>query len=97
MGNISDKILDDAIQFWQPRAGRSLNREEARQITGNLVGFFQLLADWDDEAQKRHAPITNPASNLKVDPCARDGFILPPGVASPKLDENRQTENGELQ
>jgi len=45
--SFSDKFLDETTQFWQPRVGHSLNREHARQIAGNVVGFFQLLEDWD--------------------------------------------------
>jgi len=43
----SDKFIDEAIKFWQPRMQRDLSREDARQITENLSGFFRLLLEWD--------------------------------------------------
>lgn len=47
MSRHSDKFLDEAIKFWQPRMQRDLSQEDARQITENLSGFFRLLLEWD--------------------------------------------------
>jgi hypothetical protein len=33
-------------QSWQPRLGRDLTDEDARQITHNVTGFFGVLAEW---------------------------------------------------
>ena len=33
-------------QVWQPRLGRDLTDEDARQITQNVTGFFGILAEW---------------------------------------------------
>jgi hypothetical protein len=33
-------------QVWQPRIGRDLTDEDARQIMHNVTGFFGVLADW---------------------------------------------------
>ncbi|MFG1288423.1 hypothetical protein [Xanthobacter versatilis] len=33
-------------QVWQPRLGRDLTAEDARQIMQNVTGFFGLLAEW---------------------------------------------------
>jgi hypothetical protein len=33
-------------QVWQPRLGRDLTDEDARQITLNVTGFFGILAEW---------------------------------------------------
>jgi hypothetical protein len=33
-------------QVWQPRPGRDLTDENARQIMHNVTGFFGLLAAW---------------------------------------------------
>jgi hypothetical protein len=33
-------------QVWQPRLGRNLSDEDARQITHNVVGLFGVLAEW---------------------------------------------------
>src|ERR1700689_5006411 len=33
-------------QLWQPRIGRDLTDEDARQIIHNVTGFFGVLAEW---------------------------------------------------
>jgi hypothetical protein len=33
-------------QVWQPRIGRDLTDEDARQIMHNFTGFFGVLAKW---------------------------------------------------
>lgn len=33
-------------QVWQPRLGRDLTDEDARQIMHNVTGFFGILAEW---------------------------------------------------
>ncbi|MBN9534218.1 MAG: hypothetical protein J0H79_17490 [Alphaproteobacteria bacterium] len=33
-------------QIWQPRIGRDLTDEDARQIAENVTGFFAVLAEW---------------------------------------------------
>ena len=42
----NDNLIDRTRQVWQPRLGRDLTREEARQITENVTGFFAILAEW---------------------------------------------------
>jgi hypothetical protein len=46
----NDNLNDDAIrrvrQVWQPRLGRDLSFEDARQIASNVTGFFSVLAEW---------------------------------------------------
>lgn len=41
-------------QIWQPRVGRDLTDEDARQIMHNVTGFFGVLAEWS-RAEKRAA------------------------------------------
>ena len=31
---------------WQPRLGRDLSDDEAKQIAANVTGFFGILAEW---------------------------------------------------
>jgi hypothetical protein len=38
--------IDRTRQVWQPRLGRDLTDEDARQITHNITGFFGILAEW---------------------------------------------------
>jgi hypothetical protein len=42
----NDNLIDRTRRVWQPRLGRDLNREDARQIAENVTGFFALLAKW---------------------------------------------------
>lgn len=44
--NLKDDLIRYTRQVWQPRLGRDLSREDARQIAENLTGFFALLAKW---------------------------------------------------
>jgi hypothetical protein len=48
--DVNDKSKDELIrwtrQVWEPRIGHDLNREDARQISENLAGFFSTLAEW---------------------------------------------------
>ncbi len=41
-----DNLIDRTRQVWQPRIGRDLSREDARQIAENVTGFFAVLAEW---------------------------------------------------
>jgi len=41
-----DNLTDRTREVWQSRLGRDLSREDARQITENVTGFFALLAEW---------------------------------------------------
>jgi len=43
-------LLDETIQFWQPRASRRLSREDARQAVENVTGFFATLQRWAEVA-----------------------------------------------
>jgi hypothetical protein len=45
----SEEFLDQTIKVWQPYSGRTLTHQDARDIATNMVGFFQLLAEWDRE------------------------------------------------
>jgi hypothetical protein len=42
----NDNLIDRTRQVWQPRLGRDLSREDARQIAENITGFFAILAEW---------------------------------------------------
>ena len=45
----ADEFIVRTIEIWQPRCQCRLNKEDARQIIENAVGFFSVLAQWDDE------------------------------------------------
>jgi hypothetical protein len=42
----ADNLIRRTRQVWQPRLGRDLSREDARQIAENVTGFFAILAEW---------------------------------------------------
>ena len=42
----NDNLIDRTRRVWQPRTGRNLTDEDARQINENATGFFALLAEW---------------------------------------------------
>jgi hypothetical protein len=42
----NDNLFDRTRKVWQPRIGRDLTNEDARQITENISGFFSILAQW---------------------------------------------------
>jgi hypothetical protein len=39
-------LIKRTREIWQPRIGRNLTNEDARQISENLTGFFSILAEW---------------------------------------------------
>jgi hypothetical protein len=49
----NDNLIDRTLEVWKPRLGRSLSREDARQIAENVTGFFAILAEWS----RRELPI----------------------------------------
>ena len=44
--NLKDELIGRTRQVWQPRLGRDLSREDARQIAAQVTGFFSILAEW---------------------------------------------------
>ena len=50
-------------QIWQPRIGRDLTDDDARQIAENVTGFFSLLAEWSN-AERRAANDNKAPSKL---------------------------------
>jgi len=47
---VSDDILEKTRRFWSERTGRAVSTEEAREAVANVVGFCQLLNEWDQHA-----------------------------------------------
>lgn len=45
-GNDAGKQIARTQQIWQPRLGRDLTDEDAREIMHNVTGFFGVLAEW---------------------------------------------------
>jgi hypothetical protein len=72
----SGHFLTETLEVWQPLSGHPLTREEVQTITRNLVGFFQVLEEWDEQEGVRDS------GN-----CKQGSRRLPPDVGSHKLDE----------
>ena len=53
-------FLDETIAVWQPYASHPLTREDAREITHNVVGFFSILREWAEE-ERRAAALAEPS------------------------------------
>ena len=49
----SDDLIDQTIALFEPRYGRKITREEAREILANLTGFFEILLEWDLEPKAK--------------------------------------------
>lgn len=43
---VNDNQIDRTRKVWEPRIGRDLTDEHARQIADNITGFFSILAEW---------------------------------------------------
>jgi G:T-mismatch repair DNA endonuclease (very short patch repair protein) len=44
---IPNSFIDETVDHWSKRLGRTFSREEARQAIVNTLGFFQVLAEWN--------------------------------------------------
>jgi hypothetical protein len=61
-----NNLIDRTRQVWQPRLGRDLSREDARQIAENVTGFFARLAEWSRAEMRSPANDTGkPAASNK--------------------------------
>lgn len=54
MSEPRQEFLDETRRFWQKRTERPLSLEDARQIAANVVGVFQVLAQWAEAEDRRH-------------------------------------------
>ena len=46
------ELIEHTIAVWQPRIGHRLSREDAREITENITGFFTILAEWSRKDER---------------------------------------------
>jgi hypothetical protein len=57
--NDAGKQTAHSRQVWQPRIGRDLTDEDARQIIHNVTSFFGVLAEW---SRAERLPAANDAA-----------------------------------
>lgn len=43
------KVIAKTKETWQMSYGQELTDDDALEITANLVGFFNLLQEWEQE------------------------------------------------
>jgi hypothetical protein len=72
-------LIDRTRQVWQPRLGRDLSREDARQIAENVTGFFAILAEWSRAetpvpANDMRKPSTSDAGDVRREKRAGGGW-----------------------
>lgn len=64
--NRKDNLIGRAREVWQPRLGRDLSREDARQIVENMTGLFSVLAEWS------RADLRSPANDTVTADASRN-------------------------
>ena len=65
--NLKDDLIRRTREVWQPRLGRDLSREDARQIAENMAGFFSVLAEWS------RAELPSPANDTGTSDASENG------------------------
>ena len=73
-------------QIWQPRIGRDLTDDDARQIAENVTGFFSLLAEWSNA--ERRAANDNKAPSKSHDAKPSDSVLKDFGLTLSPSDDN---------
>ena len=66
----NDNLIDRTRRVWQPRLGRNLSRDEARQIADNVSGFFAVLVEWSRAETPGH-----PANDVCEDDASHDELV----------------------
>jgi hypothetical protein len=61
LGEKCSDLVDETLATWQRRTTRQLNREDGRQIIENMVGFFNILREWDDAERVRRLRTKRPS------------------------------------
>ncbi len=44
--------VQDIITLWQERTGNTLTNDEANESVANIVGFFRVLIEWDQDQRE---------------------------------------------
>ena len=73
MRQTKKQIADQSLEFWQTRIPRVLSPEDTREITRNILGFFQTLMEWNSKANED----SEHATQLKATIAATDFEPLP--------------------
>jgi hypothetical protein len=49
------ELSDHTVTVWQSRTARPIGKEDAREITENLTGFFTILTEWSRQEERDRA------------------------------------------
>ena len=71
MQETNEQQVDQTLKVWQPRASELLTREDSRQISENVTGFFTILLEW--EAAERNAAGKNAKTETNAE-CPSKGI-----------------------
>jgi len=52
------EVVEDTIEFWQPRTSRPLTHEDGRQAVENVTGFFATLERWAEHGSPPEPDLT---------------------------------------
>jgi hypothetical protein len=77
-------LIDRTRAVWQPRLGRDLSREDARQIAENVTGFFAILSEWSRAERPVLANDTDKPSISISATCAAKAEAVAEGVGGRK-------------
>jgi hypothetical protein len=81
----NDNLIDRTRTIWQPRLGRDLTREDARQIAENVTGFFAVLAEWSRAETPAPANDTDNPSISRPARCAVKDETVAEGLVGQKV------------
>lgn len=51
-----DHELQAIANIWQPSCVASMSEDDAREIRNNVVGFFRVLAEWQEQDAQSGLP-----------------------------------------
>ena len=51
--HVDSEFLDQTLRVWQPLSDKPLDEEGARESIANISGFFDLLAKWEADDEKK--------------------------------------------
>ena len=61
----SAELIRRTIEIWEPRLGRTLTEEDARQILEKVVGAFRVLQEWDKRERLQTNGLNCPSDDEK--------------------------------
>lgn len=85
MGSNSDDSLERTIEHWQPYSKKRLTKEDAAEITRNMVGLFRLLQELDKKYPEVAKEMKGRASTRgrRADTAGPGGVSPQPGGRGP--------------